>query len=117
MQVILFYTNTSPLIKVQCQIEHIAGERNARSDSLSRLRMSGNAPKNLITKIYASNELTHDINFNFPLSMSLIKARHDKDAKLQSILKQEKYKSISVSTFGNFEVHTLNSKVWVPLSL
>ena len=79
------------------KFEHIA-EHNTRTDGLSRLAMSNDVPQNLITEVYAIDELHRDINTDFPLTISLIKAEQEKDAKLQTLLKQGNY----ISNFGIF---------------
>jgi len=84
--------------------EHIAGEQNTGVDGLSRLAMSDTIPENLITEIYAIDNLNQDINSDFPLSMSLIKAEQDKDTNLQSLLKKEMYKwNFGMLTFGSID--------------
>ena len=100
------------------EFEHIAGERNTGADGLSHLTMSDEVPSSLLMEVYAIDELDRDNNPDFPLSMTLIRSEQDKDAKLQSLLNQEWYKSnFSILTFGDNEVHTFNNKVWVPPNL
>eukprot|EP00804_Cyclotella_cryptica_P021643 CCRYP_020648-RA/>CCRYP_020648-RA protein AED:0.79 eAED:0.49 QI:0/-1/0/1/-1/1/1/0/148 len=80
--------------------------------------MSDEIPPSLLTEVYAIDELDRDKNPDFPLAMTLIKSEQDKDTKLQSLLKQDRYKSnFGILTFGDHEVHTFNTKVWVPPSL
>jgi hypothetical protein len=79
--------------------------------------MSNKIPSSLHTKVYAIDKLDRDNNPDFPISMTLIKSEQDKDTKLQSLLKQDRYKSnFGILTFGDHEVYTFNSKVWVPPS-
>jgi hypothetical protein len=71
--------------------------------------MSDTVPNNLITEVCAINELNHDSNTDILLAMSLIKVKQDKDAKLQLLLNQDKYKSnFGILTFRAFDMHTFN---------
>jgi hypothetical protein len=100
------------------KFEHIAGELNTGADGLSRLQMTDNIPTNLVSKIYAIDELDSNRNFDFPLAMSLIKREQDKDIKIQETLqKQASNDRFGTMTFSNTLVHTIDGKIIIPESL
>ena len=95
------------------KIEHLAGELNTGADGLSRLQMSDDVPLNLISEIYAIDELDREANTDFPLDMTMIREKQDQDQKLQQLI-QRKDKSLSLMNLGGAEVYTIKGKVWVP---
>lgn len=98
--------------------EHWAGELNPGADGLSRLEMSKEVPQSTISEVYAIDELDHDINVNFPLAMTVIKAEQDKVEKILRMLTQNKFKKhFATMTFGEVTVHTLDGKILVPANL
>ena len=100
------------------KFEHFAGELNTRADGLSHLQMTDKVPQNLLQEIYSINELDRDNNVDFPLAMHLVKDGQLKDTKLTKKLGNEQYKSrFGAMTFGDFQVHTFDGKIWVPPSL
>ena len=72
------------------KFEHLAGELNTGADSLSRLQMEDELPKELLNEIYSIDELDHNENVNFPLAMNLVKEEQDKDTDLQTKLGNKK---------------------------
>jgi hypothetical protein len=90
------------------KFEHLAGELNTGADGLSRLQMSDDVPTNLVSEIYAIDDLNSNTNFDFPLAMSLMKEEQEKDEKVQGAL--QKY-----ATNDRFD--TIEGKIIVPATL
>jgi len=65
--------------------------------------MSEDIPPNLISKIYAIDELNSATNFDFPLAMALMKEEQDKDEHATN-------DRFGTTTFGNTTVHTIDGK-------
>ena len=88
------------------------------ADGLSRLQMSDDIPSNLVSEIYAIDELNSNTNFDFPLAMSLIKEEQNKDDKIQEALRKHSTNvRFGTMTFGNISVHTIDKKIIIPTSL
>jgi hypothetical protein len=112
------YANASHSIKNGAKFEHFSGNLNTDVDKLSRLEMMDNLPNDALSEISAIDELDHNANTNFPLSMALLKTEQDGGEKLQAILSKPSYKTrISTMTFGNIAVHTIDGKIAVQSSL
>jgi hypothetical protein len=80
--------------------------------------MSDDIPSNLISEIYAIDELNNSTNFDFPLAMSLIKEEQDKDDKIQETLQKHATNDrLGTMTFGKISVHTIDKESIVPTSL
>ena len=85
MQQIQWYSS------IMLPVHFDAGELNSGTDGLSRLQMTDEIPTNLISEIYAIDELDSNNNFDFPLAMSLIKQEQERDEKIQESLHKAAY--------------------------
>ena len=100
------------------KFEHFAGELNTGADGLSRLQMTDDIPPTSLQEIYAINELDRNNNIDFPLTMRIIKEEQEKDSRLTKKLGDKKLKPhFGTLSFGDFQVHTYNGKIWVPPNL
>jgi hypothetical protein len=100
------------------KFEHLAGELNTGADGLSRLPMTDEIPASSNAEIYAIDELNRDANYDFPLSMKLLKEEQIRDEKIQEALqKHGSNNRISTLNFGTTSVHTIDGKVMVPATL
>eukprot|EP00804_Cyclotella_cryptica_P005306 CCRYP_015788-RA/>CCRYP_015788-RA protein AED:0.17 eAED:0.18 QI:0/0/0/1/1/1/2/0/513 len=100
------------------KFEHLAGELNTGADRLSRLAMTDKIPANCTAEIYAIDELNRDTNYDFPLSMKLLKEEQIKDEKIQEVLqKHDSNDRFGTLSFGTRSVHTIDGKIMVPATL
>eukprot|EP00804_Cyclotella_cryptica_P025555 CCRYP_002815-RC/>CCRYP_002815-RC protein AED:0.24 eAED:0.24 QI:0/0.6/0.66/0.83/0.8/0.66/6/115/854 len=80
--------------------------------------MTDKSPANFSTEIYAIDELNGDANYDFPLSMKLLKEEQIKDEKIQEALqKHASNDRFGTLNFGTTSVHTIDGKVMVPATL
>ena len=67
----------------QAKLEHIAGTSNTGADGLSKLDMCDSIPNTLVQEVYTINELDHEDNIDFPLSLE----KSDKNKTLMKSFK------------------------------
>ena len=80
--------------------------------------MTNDIPSNLISMIYAIDELNNDTNFDFPIAIMLLKEEQSKDTKHQEALQNNAASErFGMLKFGNISVHDIDGKIIVPTSL
>ncbi len=68
----------------------------------------------LIEEVMSIDNLYQEENEMFPMEMSLIKAKQERDKRLKEIVESKCYESrISLAEFDGQEVTTFNDKIWV----